>query len=374
MISADNTNKQYPIGYFNSKSKPEMKTIVRPTIYSDYSNVYERLNPHVHSSPPNREEQREIIRQGTRMYKCAMPAVQIVRPQGVDQAVIDHITKKDAIGASILSIFKFQPTMLQAHDLYFMEHRIQKVVLQMGSLHNNTLSEYIVAYNLWSSNIFHFVTEQLPSILFMNGELAKISKPNIPLLCIPTSFLQPLLAFFDIKNPIQPISAPYRHLPQVDIIYEQSYIECGAPSPHKIDALRSIVMAKPDRPTETNVGILIRRKEVRRSIVNHDALLKLLKKKRPDLEWFVFDSQPFMEAVALFSRTQIVVAPHGAGLTNMLFSPPNTRVIEIMPTQNPNLCYYHLAALLKFEHCIVPCESFPNLSLVAPLELIEKVI
>jgi hypothetical protein len=108
--------------------------------------------------------------------------------------------------------------------------------------------------------------------------------------------------------------------------------------------------------------------------VNHDALLELLKKKRPDLEWLVFDSQPFLETVALFSRAQIVVAPHGAGLTNMLFSPPDTRVIEIMPTKNPNLCYYHLAALLKFEHCIVPCEHLPDLSLVAPLELIEKVI
>lgn len=356
-----------------------MKTIVRPTVYSDYSNVYERLNQHVHSTPPNREEQREIIRQGTRMYKCAMPAVQIARYEGTwtgtgtDRAVIDHMTERDTIGATMLSIFKFQPTMLQAHDLYFMEHRIQKVMLRQFP-NRHTPTEYIVAYNPWSSNIFHFVTEQLPSILFMNAELAKIGKPNIPLLCIPTSFLQPLLAFFGVTNPVQLISAPYKQLPQVDIIYEQPYIECGAPSPQKIDALRSIVLSKPDRSTEQPVGILIRRKEVRRSIVNHNALLLLLQKKRPELEWIVFDSQPFMEAVALFSRAQIVVAPHGAGLTNMLFSSPNTRVIELMPTQNPNLCYYHLAALLQFEHCIVPCEQLSNLSLVAPLELMEKMI
>jgi len=353
-----------------------MKTIVRTTIYSEYSNVYERLNPHVHSIPPNKEEQREIIRQGTRLYKCSMPAVQIVRLEGTgsDRAVIDHMSEKDAIGAAILSIFKFQPTILEQHELFYMEHRIQKVVLQMGSLNKTALTEYMVAYNPWSSNIFHFVTEQLPSILFMNAELTKIGKPNVPLLCIPTSFLQPLLAFFDITNPVQLINAPYRQLTQVDIVYEQSYIECGAPSSQKIDALRTIVLAKPDRPTETNVGILIRRKEVRRSIVNHDELLELLKTKRPDLEWLVFESQPFMEAVDLFSRAQMIVAPHGAGLTNMLFAPPNTRVIELMPTKNPNLCYYHLAALLRFEHCIVPCDQLPNLSLIAPIELMEKMI
>ena len=35
------------------------------------------------------------------------------------------------------------------------------------------------------------------------------------------------------------------------------------------------------------------------------------------------------EQVALFSRASVVVGPHGAGLTNLLFSPPGTRVVEI---------------------------------------------
>jgi capsular polysaccharide biosynthesis protein len=345
-----------------------MKTIVRSSVYVEYSNVYERLNPHVHSTPPNREEQREIIRQGTRLYKCAMPAVQIVRPQGVDQAVVCKMTQKDAIGAAMLSIFKFQPTILEQHDLYYMDHRIQKVILQMESMKTHKYNEYIVAYNPWSSNIFHFVTEQLPSILFMNGELGK---PNVPILCISASFLQPLLQFFGVTNPIQLISGPYKWLPQVDCIYEQPYIECGAPSPQKINLLRTIVLAKLQF-AEQRIGILIRRKEIRRSLMNHAELLDLLQIKRPDLEWIVFDSQPFDECVDIFSRAQLVVAPHGAGLTNMLFSPPKTRIIELMPSINPNLCYYHLAALLHFDHCIIPCDQFPNFSMTAPLDIIGQ--
>ena len=38
------------------------------------------------------------------------------------------------------------------------------------------------------------------------------------------------------------------------------------------------------------------------------------------------------EQVALFSRVSAVVGPHGAGLTNLLFSPPGTRVVEIFAT------------------------------------------
>ncbi|MDQ3726423.1 MAG: glycosyltransferase family 61 protein [Actinomycetota bacterium] len=35
------------------------------------------------------------------------------------------------------------------------------------------------------------------------------------------------------------------------------------------------------------------------------------------------------EQVALFSRASAVVGPHGAGLTNLLFSPPGTQVVEL---------------------------------------------
>jgi capsular polysaccharide biosynthesis protein len=35
------------------------------------------------------------------------------------------------------------------------------------------------------------------------------------------------------------------------------------------------------------------------------------------------------EQVALFSQASAVVGPHGAGLTNLLFSPPGTRVVEL---------------------------------------------
>jgi hypothetical protein len=344
----------------------KMKTIVRREIYADYTNEYELLNPKVHSTPQNPVELREMLKDASKMYKHKMPAVRIADVKTGD---VRNLSSEDKIGSNILSIFKFTPYGLDERYLMYFKHRAVKAVLKSQNLSTNVQNEYIRGYNHWSSNIFHFMTEQLPSIMFVIQEIG--SSNNVPILCVNTSFLVPLLVLFEIKNPIQLVEHPYKYIPQVDVIYEQQYIECGAPSPEKIELVRSFILKKIS-PEAQNIGILIRRSETKRSIQNHDALLDLLRLKRPDLEWLIFDKQPFDDAVAMFSRTQIIVAPHGAGLTNMFFSPPGTKIVEIMPCDNPNLCYHHLASLLNFDHCIVACDHLPNFSLVAPLDVIEQ--
>ena len=44
----------------------------------------------------------------------------------------------------------------------------------------------------------------------------------------------------------------------------------------------------------------------------------------------------FEEQIYLFHNAKIIVGPHGAAFTNLVFCQPNTNVIEIMPKANPN--------------------------------------
>ena len=74
---------------------------------------------------------------------------------------------------------------------------------------------------------------------------------------------------------------------------------------------------------EKKYGILIKRSESYRSILNHDQFLGNLKSYYNDIEWKVFDKLSFNETTELFSKAKVIVAPHGAGLTNMLFSSQN---------------------------------------------------
>lgn len=61
----------------------------------------------------------------------------------------------------------------------------------------------------------------------------------------------------------------------------------------------------------------------------------------------------FQEQIILFRDAEIVIAPYGAGLTNMIFCKEGIKLIEIL---NPNFqatCYCILANLKKIDYyCI----------------------
>jgi hypothetical protein len=41
----------------------------------------------------------------------------------------------------------------------------------------------------------------------------------------------------------------------------------------------------------------------------------------------------------------------------MLFSATGTRIIEFMPIQHPNLCYWHLSEMLGNTYSMIPCPT-----------------
>ncbi|HUO48841.1 MAG TPA: glycosyltransferase family 61 protein, partial [Acidimicrobiales bacterium] len=49
------------------------------------------------------------------------------------------------------------------------------------------------------------------------------------------------------------------------------------------------------------------------------------------------------EQVRRFAEAELVVAPHGAALTNLVFCPPGAAVIELFPPDYVNVCYWALA-------------------------------
>jgi hypothetical protein len=202
----------------------------------------------------------------------------------------------------------------------------------------------INAHTLWGYGYYHFLTEVMPSVL-------EIGLPN-DIYCQGSSFVVPLFRWFGVSNNVVFKRAPFL---DVKYIYDQPYIECGWPSPQKIELLRAVILKK--LTFQKRKGILIYRKESYRRILNHEAVFKTLQNIFPHLEWITFDSLSVSETADLFSQAAIIVGPHGAGLTNMLFSDSGIRIIEFMPLVNPNLCYWHMSELLRNEYSMIPCET-----------------
>jgi capsular polysaccharide biosynthesis protein len=168
----------------------------------------------------------------------------------------------------------------------------------------------------------------------------------MPILVPESKFVVEILRWFDIKNPIT------FKLDQSHNFLKQQTTECGFPSPEKIMSLRVIIDKKISYKKE--IGVYIYRKENWRQIRNSDEIFKTIKKRFNNFEWILFNDQPFEEMLKIFSRTKIIIAPHGAGLTNMIFAPKNINIIEIMPIEETNMCYWHQSTILENQHYIYP--------------------
>jgi capsular polysaccharide biosynthesis protein len=58
----------------------------------------------------------------------------------------------------------------------------------------------------------------------------------------------------------------------------------------------------------------------------------------------------FIEQVALFQSAEIIVAPHGAGLSNIVFCKPGTKIIEIFSSYYLNPCYWYISQEVGLEY------------------------
>lgn len=61
-----------------------------------------------------------------------------------------------------------------------------------------------------------------------------------------------------------------------------------------------------------------------------------------DLSW--------SEQIELFRKAKVIVAPHGAGLANLVFCQPGTRVIEFFHRSYVNGCYWRLASIRGLDY------------------------
>ncbi|GGK38262.1 glycosyltransferase family 61 protein [Salinarimonas ramus] len=110
-------------------------------------------------------------------------------------------------------------------------------------------------------------------------------------------------------------------------------------------------LAPPD-PEAADARVFISRKASRgRHLLSEDALRPLLEARGFTL--VKMEDLGFAEQVALMRRTRVLVAPHGAGLTNMMFCPPGAQIVEIGDPGFPNPNFYALACAMGLGYRIV---------------------
>jgi hypothetical protein len=138
------------------------------------------------------------------------------------------------------------------------------------------------------------------------------------------------------------------------------------------EAYRFLKRNKPYRKLYISRG-----KAQRRRLVNEEKIFSFLNEK--GYEKVFLEELSFKEQIQIMQEARVVVAPHGAGLTNILFCGPDTHVVEIADLDFPNPNFYAIAAAMDHNYWIVKADSIGDKhplekDLTTPPESVQNVI
>lgn len=97
-----------------------------------------------------------------------------------------------------------------------------------------------------------------------------------------------------------------------------------------------------------------------RKIINEAEVESFLQEK--GFNKYFLEEMSFEQIVRLFAKAKTVIAPHGAGLANLIFSQPGTKVIEIFePTAKEiGACYWSLSTAMNHDYWYLFGERVEN--------------
>lgn len=213
-------------------------------------------------------------------------------------------------------------------------------------------------------NYFHIVTEFISRlcVLEKNVDLKDITlliTKNMP------KYAQQILENFDFKEKILYDNTNFKceEIVTVDSGYQgEEFKDCWSCylfSKYTIQSIYDKFTSLFCNDTEENdIIIYISRSDTFiRNIVNEDLLLeKVIKplygdKLRIFNKKFLDESEnPFKSQVQLFNRAKMVIAGHGAALTNILFCKENTCIVEFKMKPNCNRCFEYVAKHRNLNH------------------------
>ncbi len=141
----------------------------------------------------------------------------------------------------------------------------------------------------------------------------------------------------------------YTHF-QCETLFVPSLVgEVGHPTPETTRLLTEF--ATPLFQTTAPFGerlYLTRANARRRRIANEAALWSTL--EAAGFVQLALETLTWPEQINAFRHAKVVVAPHGAGLANLVFCPPGTKVVELFNRSYVHWTYWQLAALQGLDY------------------------
>ena len=205
----------------------------------------------------------------------------------------------------------------------------------------------IVFTDLFSGNYYHWFTETLPRLFKAKDSLNKSALVILPNNC-KKDFILGSIRLLGFQYAF--IDHPFKKLELPRVLFLPHVIASGRVDADIIKSLREDLLdAIPEKKNVQGADkiYISRQKAGVRKLLNEEEVIPVLEKygftsvNMEDYSW--------QEQVQLMKNVRYLVAPHGAGLTNMIFIQNKASILELLPVRlnhTVNYCYFNLASAL----------------------------
>lgn len=195
----------------------------------------------------------------------------------------------------------------------------------------------------FSHNFYHWLIEVLPRLATLRR--AGLTADYYLVECL-TKFQQNVLAALGIEQ--HQLIQPHCRL----LLEAKQLLVPSFPTPACLREFRDLIVTRLEVKSRVGAArriFITRRNTGTRTIVNEIELENLLHTHH--FETHSMEEYPLSKQAQLIHEAELIVGMHGAGLANLLFARPGTRVIEIVPTGRYNAaCYPEKSRIFGLHH------------------------
>tara|TARA_B100001093_G_scaffold502264_1_gene555005 strand:+ start:100 stop:1194 length:1095 start_codon:yes stop_codon:yes gene_type:complete len=207
------------------------------------------------------------------------------------------------------------------------------------------------------NNYFHFLFDIVTKLKIYEE---RFSLSDIDYFYVPgiNSWQKQILSLFKIDEKKLIDSNKYRHIKAREIIaidhpwYKSGYIqkEIKKLPEWSIFFLREKFLDL-RKKFQTSKKIFIDRTDSlykHCKLINNQEVIEFLEKK--GFKSYQTSKLDFYEQIYLFENAEIIISPHGAALTNIIFSKPGMRLFELIPKNHGSVKCERISSFLKFNY------------------------
>jgi capsular polysaccharide biosynthesis protein len=208
----------------------------------------------------------------------------------------------------------------------------------------------------WGSAYYHWIIEVLPYFLILKARHKIWNEIDYFYLnSLDCDFQKESLRAFglDSSKVIESKKDPKIKAKKMYVPFEV-YGDMKMPSPEILSKLKNVFLnaeqtqVNSKHPKNWQRIYISRSQAKHRKLVNEDILITFLKSQNFTI--VNLENMSVSEQANIINSSQVIVAPHGAGLTNIVFANPGTTVIEIFSPNYINCCYWLVAQAMQLKY------------------------